>query len=120
MRTHLRNSLWVGLAVGLFASTIGGAAAATRYDGAWVVSVMSTEPNCGSGSTFTLQVRDGVVSGAFNARGRVTANGSVRVSIGSGSQTGSGSGRLSGSSGSGSWRGVGQHGVCNGRWSASR
>ena len=107
------------LAAALFAAAIGGAQSSTRFDGTWTVAI-SAGPGCGGGSSFMLTVHNGIVSGAFNAHGRVTDKGAVQVSVSSGSQSGSGSGRLSGSSGSGSWRGNGSQGPCSGSWTASR
>jgi hypothetical protein len=120
MRDIVRFSVGAGLAAALFAAAIGGAQARSQYDGTWTVSITTTKGACDSGATFTIQVRDGIVSGAFNARGQVSSSGYAQVSVSSGNQGGSGSGRLRGNSGGGAWHAVGSRGTCSGSWSASR
>jgi hypothetical protein len=120
-KTMLRSSL---LAVAAFAGAIaaGTAYAATPFDGGWTVAITTTRGSCDSGSSFGLQVHDGVVSGygGFSVSGRVSPSGAVQVSISAGDQRANGTGRLAGSSGGGTWRGSGARGSCSGRWSASR
>jgi hypothetical protein len=96
------------------------AQAASRFDGSWAVQITTRRGACDPGSTFGVEIHDGVVSGA--ASGRVSNSGavSVSVSVSSGGSYASGSGRLSTSSGGGSWRGVGSRGACSGTWVAGR
>jgi hypothetical protein len=100
-----------------------GASAVTGgFDGAWNVQITTTRGTCSSGVGFGVEVRGGVVHAAsgVNVQGSVAANGATRVSIAAGNQSASGSGRLSGNTGAGTWKGVGQQGVCSGSWTASR
>jgi hypothetical protein len=121
MKTISLLSVWV---VMMFAGAIAAnaAQAATPYDGDWTVTITSPSGDCGSGSSFGLEVRDGVVRGhgGFDVSGSVAHNGTVRVQISSGDRSASGSGRLSARSGGGTWSGSGPRGACRGRWSASR
>jgi hypothetical protein len=66
----------------------------------------------------SVEIHDGIVSGAGS--GRVSKSGAVSVSVSSGGSYASGSGRLSTSSGGGSWHGVGSRGACSGTWVAGR
>ena len=120
MTARVRFSVGAVLAAALSVAAMDNVKASTRYDGAWTVSITTTRGECDSGSSFTIHVRNGIVSGAFNARGRVSTSGHAEVSVSSGNQGGSGSGQLSGNSGGGSWRAVGSQGPCSGSWSASR
>lgn len=120
MKEILRFFVLAGLGATLFAASNGGAQAATRYDGTWTVYFTTVRGDCASGSSFRLQVHDGIVSGAFNAHGHVSANGSTQVSVSNGSGTATGSGRLTASSGGGTWHATGSSGACTGRWSANR
>jgi hypothetical protein len=96
--------------------------ARTSFDGGWTVQILTQRGACDPNSSFGVEIRDGIVygSGGLPVRGRVSGNGAVNVSVASGEQRADGSGRLSAGSGSGAWRGVGSRGVCSGRWLASR
>jgi hypothetical protein len=122
MRKVLRFSIGTGVAAAALFAAAAVAEADTPYDGAWTVSIATSRGACSSGSSFTLQVRNGVVSGSggFAVGGNVSRNGSVCVRVGGSGQYASGCGRLSRSSGGGSWSGVGSQGRCSGRWTASR
>jgi len=121
MKSISLPSVW---AVMMFAGAIAAASAqaATPYDGNWTVSITTQSGDCDSGSSFGLEVRDGVVRGhgGFDVRGSVAHNGAVQVQINSGDRSASGSGRLSARSGGGTWSGASPRGACRGRWSASR
>jgi hypothetical protein len=109
------------LAVAAFAPTVASAVPA-RFDGTWSVLIMTSRGTCSSGVRFGVEVRDGAVlaAGGVNVKGNVAASGATRVAISAGSQRASGSGRLSGNAGAGTWRGVGDQGVCAGSWTATR
>jgi len=121
-----RNSILAIAAISTLAAAslapTGASAVTGGFDGAWNVQITTTRGTCSSGVGFGVEVRGGVVhtAGAVNVQGSVAANGATRVSIAAGSQSASGSGRLSGNSGAGTWKGVGQQGVCAGSWTASR
>jgi hypothetical protein len=104
-------------------AAFGTARAAGAYDGAWTVVITTTRGSCTSGGNFRVEIRNGRVyggGGGVSVAGRASPNGAVQVSVRLGQQHASGGGRLHSSSGSGSWRGVGNQGVCSGVWSASR
>ena len=104
------------------ASATDTARARTSFDGGWTVQIMTQRGACDPSSSFGVEIRDANIygSGGMPVRGRVAGNGAVSVSVASGEQRANGSGRLSAGSGGGTWHGVGSRGTCSGRWSASR
>lgn len=103
------------------ASTISAADAATRYDGRWSLSIVTTRGAC-STYNFPVAITNGQVSfpGLVKARGRVTPKGSVSVYVAAGEKSANGSGRLTAGSGSGRWSGHSGSDRCSGTWTAQR
>jgi hypothetical protein len=90
------------------------------FDGNWSVAINTRSGACEPNYRFGVQIINGNVVHEGRAAGRVSANGSVQVSISSGAQRASGQGRLSRSYGTGVWRGYGSAGTCAGTWQAGR
>jgi hypothetical protein len=100
------------------------ARAATPFDGAWSVLIVTQQGECDRAYRYPVRIQNGVVTyggeASFNISGRVTGNGAVKVSVSRGSARADGSGRMSGSSGSGSWKGTSSNASCSGTWTAER
>ena len=85
--------------------------AATPYDGAWSVLIMTDRGSCDPAYRYALRISNGVVTyggeGGAPAQvsGRVNPGGRVTVSVAGGQGRAVGSGRLTAAAGSGSWRG---------------
>jgi hypothetical protein len=90
------------------------------FDGSWSVAINTRSGACEPNYRFGVQIINGNVLHEGRAAGRVSANGSVQVSISSGNQRASGQGRLSRNYGTGVWRGYGSAGTCAGTWQAGR
>jgi hypothetical protein len=90
------------------------------FNGSWSVAINTRSGACEPNYRFGVQIINGNVVHEGRAAGRVSANGSVHVSISSGDQRASGQGRLSPNYGTGVWRGYGSAGTCAGTWQASR
>ena len=110
-------------AVLLLASTPSNAArrvGGSAYDGTWSVAIYTLRGDCGS-VRVAARIAGGRVYSkdeSYQANGAVGANGVIRVSVASGRLSAAGSGRLSLNSGTGSWRS--SRGECSGSWSATR
>jgi hypothetical protein len=115
------KSFALPLAAALLASSVGSAPAATPYDGAWSVVIVTQAGNCDTAYKYPLRITDGKVtydgSGSFTMSGAVRAGGAVNVSIALGEKKASGSGRLASNSGAGKWT---SSAGCSGRWEAER
>lgn len=99
------------------------AAARTRFDGVWSVSVVTERGNCDRGVRYPIAIVNGVVERAsgdqsVSVAGRVATSGAVSVSVRRGDQLAHGSGRLSTSAGGGRW--VSPTSGCAGYWTAQR
>jgi hypothetical protein len=100
------------------------AAARTRFDGVWSVSIVTERGNCERGYRAPVSIVNGVVEHAssgdqsFSIGGRVGTSGAVRVSVRRGDQFAQGSGRLGSSTGQGRW--VSPSSGCAGYWTAER
>jgi hypothetical protein len=99
------------------------AAARTRFDGLWSVSVVTERGNCNRGVRYPVAIVNGMVErapgeGDFSVAGRVAASGAVSVSVRRGDQLAQGSGRLNASAGEGRW--VSPTSGCAGYWTAQR
>jgi hypothetical protein len=97
--------------------------AASPYDGAWSVTVMTRSGACEPTSRYGVQISNGMVmagGGGADVRGRVSPGGGVSVAVQAGGQSAMGSGHLNMSRGSGVWRGQGSAGACQGTWVAQR
>jgi len=90
------------------------------FDGNWSVAINTRSGTCEPNYRFGVQIINGKVVHEGRAAGRVSANGSVQVTISSGDQRASGQGRLSRNYGTGVWRGYGSAGTCAGTWQAGR
>ena len=105
-------------------ATFGGLASAsarTPYDGLWSVIIFTRAGNCDSGLRYRLRIANGYIfseGGGFDARGRVTNNGSISVVVSQGGQSAHGSGRLNRRGGSGRWQTASRE--CAGNWTAER
>ena len=98
------------------------AAARTRFDGIWSVSIVTERGNCERGYRAPVAIVNGVVApsgeGSFSIAGRVGGSGAVRVSVRRGDQFAQGSGRLGAFTGQGRW--VSPTSGCAGYWTAER
>jgi hypothetical protein len=98
--------------------------AATKFDGAWSVLIITRAGPCDQSYRFRSQIVNGILAydgaGIVNLSGRVTPSGAVVVSVSSGDNRAVGSGRLTVGTGGGKWRGQGPSGACSGVWSAQR
>jgi len=102
-------------------------AQAAPYDGAWKMSLVTTDGHCGVISV-GLAIRGGAItsnSGKFVFRpiqiaGRVTGSGQARMDGVAGPRKAAGNGRFTRTKGKGKWNGVGPSGVCSGYWIAVR
>ncbi len=85
------------------------------FDGAWIVSAVGI--TCQGGSSNAVVISGGRIIGNNVSSGRVSSNGSVYATGGSGGLTNVTTGRLSGRGGSGTFR---QSDGCTGRWTAAK
>jgi hypothetical protein len=94
--------------------------AASRFDGAWSVSVITSRGDCAASYRYPMVITNGVVGNGGSAdvvvRGNVAPSGAVRVVVSQGNTAAAGYGRLFGAVGRGSWRGA----SCSGSWTAER
>lgn len=93
---------------------------ATAFDGPRSVVIQSDSGPCEGSFRYGVEIVDGAVTYQGTPYSRVMPNGTVRVRLSMGDQHAEGVGRLSRGAGSGVWRGVGQSGMCTGRWFAQR
>jgi hypothetical protein len=115
----------VAAAVALLSFTAPSSAA--PYDGAWKMSLVTTDGHCGVISV-GLAIRGGAItstSGKFVFRpiqivGRVSGSGQARMDGVAGPRKAAGNGHFTQSKGKGKWNGVGPSGVCSGYWIAVR
>lgn len=109
------------LAAALLALSVAAAPAATPYDGAWNVVIITQAGDCDTAYQYPLRIDNGKVlydgSGSFSMSGNVGSGGAVTVSIALGERKASGSGRLSSNAGTGKWTSTTG---CSGRWEAVR
>lgn len=109
------------LAALLLALSAAAAPAATPFDGAWNVTIITQAGDCDAAYQYPLRIDNGKVlydgSGSFSMSGNVGSSGAVTVSIALGERKASGSGHLSGKVGSGKWS---SSTGCSGRWEAAR
>jgi hypothetical protein len=92
----------------------------SAFDGTWSVVIETDRGRCDRDLRYGIDIVNGEVEHEGQPYGRVTPNGNVRVALALGEQHAEGVGRLSRNSGRGVWRGVGELGVCTGRWFAER
>lgn len=92
------------------------ATAQTPYDGPWQVTVVTKTGGCEPSQSASITVRDGVIEGANDINGTVSADGVVKVSMGPASADG----RLNGNSGFGKWHASSVGLSCSGHWQASK
>lgn len=117
--------MWWVLAAAAAANTIGvPATAQSSLDGRWSVLVVTEKGTCDRAYRYPVRIRRGRVGHAdpsntsFDIRGRVAANGWIRVTVSRGSQRADGTGRLARGHGAGKWKS--SKGECSGYWSAER
>jgi hypothetical protein len=100
------------------------APAATAFDGAWSVVIMTQSGGCDRAYRYGVHISNGDViydgGGPVDLQGHVYSNGVVRVSVSGAGQQAEGQGRLSRTLGTGTWRGQGSLGSCAGVWQAER
>ncbi len=116
----------------LFVATIAAAAltqatyvrAATKYDGAWSIVIVTRTGPCNAAYRFSGQIWNGIIyysgGGPINFNGRVKSSGTAWVRVSSGSNYAVGHGRLAVGRGGGTWRGHTTDGYCPGTWTATR
>jgi hypothetical protein len=105
-------------------ASLSAAQARTAYDGTWSVLIVTETGICDRAYRYGVEIHNGAVryqgGGPIDLVGRVAQNGSVRVSVTSGSQYAHGSGRMSRNAGRGRWSGRSNTGACSGYWTAER
>jgi hypothetical protein len=101
--------------------------AATPFDGAWAVTVMTETGECDAAYRYAVVVTGGKVisdkresTGTVKISGKIGADGQVSVNVSRGEQRADGTGRLSETTGSGTWTGKSSSAACSGRWEARR
>lgn len=92
----------------------------SAFDGPWSVLIQAESGPCSGSYRYGVDIVDGAVTFEGTPYGRVAPNGRVRVRLSLGDQNAEGVGRLSRGAGAGVWRGVGESGMCTGRWFAER
>jgi hypothetical protein len=98
---------------------------AASYDGAWKMSLVTTDGHCGV-INVGLAIRGGHISatsGKFVFRpihiaGIVSGAGQARMNGVAGPRKAAGTGRFTRTKGKGKWNGTGPSGVCSGYWIA--
>ena len=103
------------------------AMAASPYDGAWTMFVITTDGHCGT-IKVGLAINDGRISstsGKFvfrkiNLAGLISGSGQTRMNAVAGPRKAKGTGRFTRARGSGKWAGTGPSGICSGVWTAVR
>jgi hypothetical protein len=110
------------LALAATAGAVGSAAATSAYDGSWSLAIMTERGDCDPTYYFQVDIRNGIVShpNLRKLHGRVTAKGSVHVSVSVPGKFASGSGRLTRTAGRGRWRGNAGESRCSGSWTAQK
>jgi len=107
------------LTAGTFAASA--AAGPDRHNGTWAVELVTESGVCSARYSYSVAIRDGEVrpSSATGARvsGRVSADGTVGITVAGAGGSGTGTGRLNGTHGSGTWA---VSSLCSGRWTARR
>jgi hypothetical protein len=126
-RIAMTRRLHAGPAALCLAALIGGSAPAraqAAFDGAWSVLIVTESGACDRAYRYAVKISKGAVSYAgeagINLSGRVSGNGSVKVTVSGGSQSATGTGRMTGSSGVGKWTGRSGNQQCAGTWEAER
>jgi len=121
-QNRYRNLASGGLALCL-AAIMGATSQATSapsYDGLWSVVIVTETGTCDRAYRYPIRISNGTLINAgdeaFVITGKVSANGSVSVTVSHREKHATGSGRLSGNAGAGSWIG----GDCAGTWQAER
>jgi hypothetical protein len=97
--------------------------AASKYDGAWSIVIVTRTGPCDQAYRFGGQILNGIIyysGGPINFNGRVRANGAAWVRVSGGSNYAVAHGRLTVGHGSGTWRGQTPSGYCSGTWTAMR
>jgi len=100
---------------------------AARYDGAWKMSLVTTNGHCGI-INVGLAISGGRISatsGKFVFRpihiaGLISGSGHARMNGVAGPRQAQGIGRFTRTKASGKWNGTGPSGVCSGYWIADR
>ncbi len=123
MRYFLRSIFAVAFAALLVAgsSVPSDAVAGGAYDGNWSVVINTLRGDCDRSLRYSVRILDNhVVAGeqSYQAAGRVSPNGEIRVVVAEAGRTASGIGRLAGNNGHGEWRT--STGQCAGSWTAVR
>src|SRR5439155_9898949 len=99
-------------------------AAMATFDGSWSVLILTQSGDCDRSYRYGVRIAQGSVIGEgaepVSVQGRVSPNGSVRVSVSASGQRADGEGRLSRTAGSGTWHVQGSFGACAGVWHAER
>jgi hypothetical protein len=100
------------------------APAATSFEGAWSVLIITESGTCDPAYRYPVRVANGAVlyqgDAAVSVSGSVDNNGLVKVVIAHGQQRADGSGRLNATGGGGTWAGSSTSTRCHGRWQAER
>jgi hypothetical protein len=97
--------------------------AASPFDGRWTVTIRGLG-NCDSGGSYSLRIRDGLVSysgfAPVRVHGRVDRNGKVMLLLDGGQRWARAAGLLFRGSGGGTWRGQAKRRACAGLWRGQR
>lgn len=91
-----------------------------RHIGTWAVELVTESGLCNARYSYSVAIRDGEVrplSGRARVSGKVSADGTVGITVAGAGGSGTGTGRLSGTQGSGTWA---VSSLCSGHWTARR
>jgi hypothetical protein len=112
--------LYMAAAITIFA--ISPANATTAYDGSWALTIYTRRGDCDPTYNFQVNIRNGIVShpNLVRLKGRVTAQGMVKVTVAVPGKFAAGSGRLTRNSGGGRWSGHSDNARCSGIWTVQR
>jgi hypothetical protein len=123
MKNFLRATFAIVFGALLVASTSApsDAVAGGAYDGNWSVVINTQRGDCDRSLRYSVRIVNSQVQAgeqSYQAAGRVSASGEIRVVVAEGGQSASGLGRLVGNSGRGEWHT--STGQCAGSWTAVR
>lgn len=126
MYDHRQHARALSLAFALLSLTAP-ADAASRFDGTWTMTAVTTRGHCGT-IPVGMFIRRGHVSATsgsyafypISLSGRVSASGNASIRAVTGPRIAYGTGRFRRFEARGRWRGTGPSGLCYGEWTATR
>ena len=118
----MKNLLLITTAVLSLVASTALAKARSTYDGSWDLLFVTNRGVCDPTYSFSVNIRDGVIThpNLVRFRGYVARSGAVRASVTVQDKYAFGSGRLVSNSGHGNWSGYSGSARCSGYWTAQR